>query len=201
MNASNALPDRPKRGRPRAFDINRAVDAARQQFLSRGYDRVTLADLTRAMRINPPSFYAAFGNKAMVFARIADAYAQEWTEEIRTDLAEDGPLAERLARVLIRSARRFAPPEGASHGGCMLLEAANNCSDAVVSAYVRKLRLGIAAAVYRGVSRTAPEPAVIATDQMMTRLAGLSAMAREGTDAARLDAIARGLRLYFDRPA
>lgn len=164
-------------------------------FLTRGYDRVTLADLTGAMGINPPSFYAAFGNKAMLFARIADAYARDWTEEVRDALSSELPLDDRLANVLACSARRFAPQGEASSGGCMLLEAANNCSDAVVSAYVRKLRLGIAAALYRGVSRSAPEHAVIATDQMMTLLAGLSAMAREGTDAARLDAIARGLSL------
>ena len=65
-----------KRGLPRAFDPTLAIEAARPLFAARGYDRVSLTDLTGAMGINPPSFYAAFGCKATLFTRILDSYAE-----------------------------------------------------------------------------------------------------------------------------
>ena len=52
------------RGRPRKFDPEAAVATAQQLFHERGYDAVSVADVTDALGINPPSFYAAFGSKA-----------------------------------------------------------------------------------------------------------------------------------------
>ena len=182
-----------KRGRPREFDIGKAVSAATHLFLARGYDRVTLNDLTGAMGINPPSFYAAFGNKALLFTRIADDYSAEWLGEVRGAFESEDRLIDALETILLLAARRFAWREGDSGpwGGCMILEAANNCSDAGIVAHLRKSRLAIAAALYRGISRVAPDRVVDVTDYMMMLLAGLSAIGRDGTSAQRLSAVAQ----------
>ncbi|MGE4411228.1 MAG: TetR/AcrR family transcriptional regulator [Sphingomonadales bacterium] len=182
-----------KRGRPRGFDIDRAVDAASDLFRARGYDRVTLGDLTGAMEINPPSFYAAFGSKALLFKHIADAYAADWLTALRAAFDEAPALDRALRRIILDAARRFAWREGEAGGwgGCLILEAANNCSDALVVAHIRKARLTVAAALYRGISREAPDRVVALTDHVMLLLAGLSAMARDGTGDERLAAAAR----------
>tara|TARA_R110000782_G_scaffold78276_3_gene154992 strand:+ start:37704 stop:38342 length:639 start_codon:yes stop_codon:yes gene_type:complete len=182
-----------KRGRPRQFDADRAIAAARDLFLARGYDRVTLSDLTAAMGINPPSFYAAFGNKALLFIRIADTYCAEWLAEVRGAFAQEERLIDALETVLLLAARRFAwrTSEAGQWGGCMILEAANNCSDVAVVAHLRKARLAIAAALYRGISYSAPERVVDVTDHIMMLLAGLSAIGRDGTSAERLSYVAR----------
>lgn len=73
----------------------------------------------------------------------------------------------------------------------MVLEAANNCSDAGIVAHLRKARLAIAAALYRGISREAPDRVVDVTDHIMMLLAGLSAIGRDGTSAERLAVVAR----------
>lgn len=181
------------RGRPRQFNVDHAVIIATDLFLARGYDRVTLTDLTKAMGINPPSFYAAFGNKALLFTRIADSYAAQWREEVRSAFEEEAGLYDALETILLLSAQRFAWRESeAGHwGGCMILEAANNCSDAGIVAHLRKARLSIAAALYRGISRVAPERVVDVTDHIMMLLAGLSAIGRDGTSAQRLATVAK----------
>jgi len=185
------------RGRPRQFDIPQATAAADILFRSRGYDRVTLQDLTGAIGINPPSFYAAFGNKALLFIRIADAYSGEWLGEVRAAFDEEPSLADALETIILTAARRFSwreneSEEGQRHGwgGCLLLEAASNCSDAGVTAHLRKARLSVAAALYRGISRSAPERVVELTDHVMTLLVGLSAMGRDGVGQERLVAVA-----------
>ena len=43
-------------------------------FWAKGYEGASLSDLTRAMRINRPSLYAAFGNKEQLFRKVLDRY-------------------------------------------------------------------------------------------------------------------------------
>src|SRR2546427_7219452 len=65
----------PPLGRPRAFDADVALDRAMHLFWAKGYEGAALSDLTRAMRINRPSLYAAFGNKEQLFGKVLDRYA------------------------------------------------------------------------------------------------------------------------------
>ncbi len=66
---------KPVRGRPRAFDTEKALDAAMRVFWRKGYEGTSLSDLTAAMQINRPSLYAAFGDKETLFRRVLDRYA------------------------------------------------------------------------------------------------------------------------------
>ena len=43
-------------------------------FWAKGYEGASLSALTRAMRINRPSLYAAFGNKEQLFRKVLDRY-------------------------------------------------------------------------------------------------------------------------------
>lgn len=61
-------------GRPRQFDPEQAIETAQHLFHSRGYDAVSVADLTKAFGINPPSFYAAFGSKLGLYTRVLKRY-------------------------------------------------------------------------------------------------------------------------------
>jgi AcrR family transcriptional regulator len=63
-----------QRGRPRAFDPDAALELAMHVFWAKGYEGASLSDLTRAMRINRPSLYAAFGNKEELFRKVLDRY-------------------------------------------------------------------------------------------------------------------------------
>ena len=61
-------------GRPRSFDPEDALDCALEVFRRKGYDGASLSDLTRAMGINRPSMYAAFGDKEDLFRKALDRY-------------------------------------------------------------------------------------------------------------------------------
>src|SRR3954462_6318660 len=64
----------PRRGRPRAFDADKALDKALKVFWRKGYEGASLPDLTAAMGINRPSLYAAFGNKESLFKKPVHRY-------------------------------------------------------------------------------------------------------------------------------
>jgi AcrR family transcriptional regulator len=58
----------------RQFDAEVALDRALEVFWARGYQGATLPELTKAMGINRPSLYAAFGNKEQLFRKALDRY-------------------------------------------------------------------------------------------------------------------------------
>ena len=66
-------------GRPRGFCTETALDRAMTVFWQKGYEGASLADLTGAMEINPPSLYAAFGSKEGLFRAVLERYdARAW---------------------------------------------------------------------------------------------------------------------------
>src|SRR5438093_2748164 len=79
---------RSRRGRPRNFDADCALDAALKVFWRKGYEGASLPDLTRAMGISRPSLYAAFGNKESLFRKALDRYDQGPAAHVREALAQ-----------------------------------------------------------------------------------------------------------------
>jgi AcrR family transcriptional regulator len=61
-------------GRPRSFDIDGALDRALRVFWRKGYEGASLSDLTKAVGVNRPSLYAAFGDKEALFRKALDRY-------------------------------------------------------------------------------------------------------------------------------
>lgn len=56
-----------KRGRPRVLNRETGLEVAANLFWERGYEGTSIADLTAAMGITPPSLYATFGSKEELF--------------------------------------------------------------------------------------------------------------------------------------
>jgi AcrR family transcriptional regulator len=59
--------DAPRRGRPRAYDPEAALKAARDIFWVKGYAATSLDDIAAATGMNRPSLYAAFGDKEAIY--------------------------------------------------------------------------------------------------------------------------------------
>ena len=61
-------------GRPREFDPDQIEDTAMRLFWERGFDGVSISDVTAATGVNRRSVYAEFGSKEGLFARAAARY-------------------------------------------------------------------------------------------------------------------------------
>lgn len=111
-------------GRPREFDAETALDQAMEVFWRHGYEGATIAQLTEAMGINPPSLYACFGNKEGLLKAALDRYTRlrgEWMEEVLA-----APTAREVtARLLMGVADKQTDP--ANPPGCLLVQGGIAC--------------------------------------------------------------------------
>ena len=113
-------------GRPREFDIDKALDCALKVFWRKGYEGASLSDLTQAMGINRPSLYAAFGNKEQLFRKALDRYISGPAAYVGESLKE--PTARAVVeRLLTSAADSLTDP---SHPpGCLIIQGALSCGD------------------------------------------------------------------------
>ncbi|MBY0528059.1 MAG: TetR/AcrR family transcriptional regulator [Gemmataceae bacterium] len=118
------------RGRPREFDVDRALDQALHVFWHKGFEGATLPDLTAAMGINRPSLYAAFGSKEELFRKALDRYAQGPAAFVREALT--APTARDVARHLFDgSVDLLTHPRNPR--GCLMVQGALACGTAADS--------------------------------------------------------------------
>ena len=111
-------------GRPRAFDVEQALDRALDVFWRKGYEGATLCDLTAAMGINPPSLYAAFGNKEGLFRKAIDRY---WDlQAAARDEALSAPTAREVAERLLKGTAKFLG-DPCHPKGCFAVQGALAC--------------------------------------------------------------------------
>ncbi|MGA4879590.1 TetR/AcrR family transcriptional regulator [Streptomyces lydicamycinicus] len=127
------------RGRPRAFDRDRAVLDAARLFWRRGYSGTSTRDLTAALGLSTSSLYAAFGSKAGLFEEAVRTYAERYREIYRQAVAEKD-LRTVIDRLLIDSVHEFTRPSEV-HPGCLLSSAAMTDSTSTLdtSAYYAEL--------------------------------------------------------------
>ncbi|CAN5410923.1 TetR/AcrR family transcriptional regulator [soil metagenome] len=111
-------------GRPRAFDPDRALEQALKVFWRLGYEGASLPDLTKAMGINRPSMYAAFGNKEQLFRKVVERYSAGVCEHVASALAE--PTARKVAEALLRGTAEMLG-DSKHPAGCLLVQGALAC--------------------------------------------------------------------------
>jgi len=72
--------------RPRTFDEEVVVDAAREAFWSRGVHATSIADLSEATGLSVGSLYKAFGSKGELCARTLDSYLEAGLDRVEAIL-------------------------------------------------------------------------------------------------------------------
>lgn len=111
-------------GRPREFDADVALDQAMEVFWRHGYEGATIAQLTEAMGINPPSLYACFGNKEGLLKAALNRYTK--LRGVWMDGVVAAPTARDVAeRMLMGIAEKQTDP--ANPPGCLLVQGGIAC--------------------------------------------------------------------------
>jgi AcrR family transcriptional regulator len=192
-------------GRPRSFDVDEALDKAMEVFWRHGYDGATLAELTDAMGIKPPSLYAAFGNKEGLLKAALDRYAQRRAEHVAQIVS--APTAREVAeRLLFGIADSQTDPKNPP--GCLLVQGGLACgagSENVPFELAAKraeteaeLRERFAQARSEGDLPADADPAALARF-LSSVTAGMGVMAASGSDRAALREVAQVALAAFPR--
>jgi AcrR family transcriptional regulator len=184
-------------GRPRSFDLDKALDAAMQVFWRKGYEGACLSDLTQAMGINRPSLYAAFGDKETLFRKALDRYAEGPVAYVRDALKQ--PRARAVAQMLLRGTADLLTDQH-HPSGCLMVQGALVCGDAAdcIRQELVSRRLAGEAAVRRRFKRAQAEgdlpadsnPADLAR-YVVTISQGMAVQAAGGASSEELQRVVR----------
>jgi AcrR family transcriptional regulator len=180
------------KGRPREFDVDQALEEALRLFWRKGYEGTTLPDLTRAMGINRPSLYAAFGSKEELFRKALDRYHEGPAGYSVAALCE--PTARAVAERLLFGTIDLVT-DRRNPSGCLTVQAALSCGETAESVRRELIarRVGGEAAVRKRFERALAEgdlpagssPADLAR-YVMAVVYGMAVQAAGGASRAQL---------------
>jgi AcrR family transcriptional regulator len=148
------------------------------------------------MGINPPSLYAAFGNKEGLFRKVVDRYIERYAGF--WEVARAAPTARAMVEHLLHASVDFVTDE-ANPRGCLMVRGAMACSEAATKIrdelVTRRatgeamLRERFERAIAEGESSPELDPADYAR-YIMTVLEGMSVQAAGGASRADLHKVA-----------
>jgi TetR/AcrR family transcriptional repressor for divergent bdcA len=191
------------RQRRPAFDREKGVELARDLFHARGYDAVSVADLTEALDVKPPSLYAAYGSKLGLFERALRSYLETEYLSVQQILDDGADPASALTDLFVAAAKHYTR-DGAPRG-CLVTEAMRSDDDAAAALAATFAEGGVDVIRSYVAAHAAPEDADRILDYVLLTLRGLSSYAclgHSGEKLANCSIIAgRVLETEFARPA
>ena len=182
-------------GRPRAFDADVALERAMHVFWAKGYEGASLSNLTRAMRINRPSLYAAFGNKEQLFGKVLDRYMDGPVAYFGKALAK--PKARDVVEEIFLGTARMADDPRVP-AGCLMVQGALASGNASARNEVAARRAAAEVALRRRLQRAKREgdlpndadPAELA-HYVMTVVRGMAVQGADGAGGDQLRRVAQ----------
>lgn len=205
--AMNTAAPAKRRGRPRGFDRDEALDCALRLFWDKGFEATSISDLTEAMQIAPPALYGAYGDKKSLFREAVERYEGSVGCFAQKALVEATTAKQAIERLLRGAVKAFANP--ATPKGCLVVLGAINCTVESGDIYAdlaerrrnaeKAVRARIAAGRTEG--ELADDADVDALSGMVTAtLFGLALKAKDGASRAQLYKIVdQMMRMWPDR--
>jgi len=194
---SGATTTKRRSGRPLSFDRQAALKQAMLLFWQYGYEATSLQCLTEAMRITPPSLYAAFGDKKQLFLEAVELYTTGGSASAISIIQESPTAREAVWNLLQTSAVALTGTD--TPLGCMLISSATNCSPASadVQETLARLRIANETALREKIQKEIdegalpPEPNAMALASLyMGVIQAMSTQARDGASRTKLLAMA-----------
>lgn len=109
-----------RRGRPRVFDRNAALETAMKLFWVKGYEATSITDLTTALGIGPTSLYAAFGSKEALYAEALQLYATSYEDLVLGRFRTASSARDAVSAYLWDSAAAMTGSDCGLPRGCMV---------------------------------------------------------------------------------
>ncbi|CAM5205857.1 Transcriptional regulator, TetR family OS=Bosea thiooxidans OX=53254 GN=SAMN05660750_03878 PE=4 SV=1 [Bosea thiooxidans] len=129
------------------------VDTAERFFRDIGYQKTTVADIAKSLRMSPANVYRFFDSKKSINEAVLERYKREQEEAIASIAAEDRSAAERLRDILATSYRlnaaRFA---GHARMQEMVCAAMEESWDAII-AHIERFDVVLRGVVADGIAR------------------------------------------------
>ena len=125
-----------RRGRPRGFQPETALNQAMDVFWKGGLAATSLDDLSAATGLNRPSLYGAFGDKRALYLQAYSQYRKHVNEAFAPLFAASEPLREKLKRILITALDLYLSGEEGPRGCFTVLTAS---SDAIADPEIHSL--------------------------------------------------------------
>ncbi len=188
------------RGRPRAYDPDKAVAKAREAFWTQGYSATSLDDLAAATGMNRPSLYAAFGDKRALYLETLRRTKDGLLAATKAALALPGDLQVSLDFYFTRAIDAYMAGEGDARGcfivGTALTEAVG---DDEIKAVLHETFLGLDGLLAERIQRAVDEGELpMTTDAaslgyiLSASVHGLAMRSRAGEPREALEGWARG---------
>lgn len=169
-------------GRPREFDPADVEDAAMKLFWERGFDGVSISDVTAATGVNRRSVYAEFGSKEHLFERATERYVAGPGGYFDAALAQS--TAREVAHAMVHGAVEAVSGDTR---GCLTTGDApglKELRDAMMKRLAERFDVAVADGELSGVDTDLLARWISAVTQ------GLSIQARSGASRAELHAVA-----------
>lgn len=184
--------------RPREFDEEAVLDAATEQFWTKGYAGTSMDAIAAATGLGKGSLYGAFGGKQQLFLRIFDTYCERIVDAVEDGLSgpDDGAFARLCAHIRASAAGIAAD---SLHRGCLLAKGAAERSehDPDITARSRQTLDRIAATLaedIRGAQRHGDLDPTADADRLailvLAVLRGIEALGKAGLDPGCLERVA-----------
>ncbi|ESK57155.1 hypothetical protein F990_00350 [Acinetobacter tjernbergiae DSM 14971 = CIP 107465] len=185
-----------KRGRPKCFNEQQALEKAMLLFWEHGYEATSISDLTHALQLTAPSLYSSFGDKTGLFYKCIDYYLAHEACPIEAIFLEAKTAKVAFELFLYDNVQRLAQSNKPT--GCMLVVATMSCSDnaQIVQHNILEKRLKTKQTMLdrlrQGVENgdikiTAPLQEI--ADFYTTVLQGLTIQARDGANVQQLQKV------------
>ncbi|MFL6709728.1 MAG: TetR/AcrR family transcriptional regulator [Massilia sp.] len=193
-----------KTGRPLSFDRAAALEQAMLAFWRHGYETTSVAELTGAMGITPPSLYAAFGDKQGLFLEAMRLYAGD---PAAIAAALDAAPSARAGAAAMLEGAAISFTGDATPPGCLLASAtaSGSAASADVQVAVAAVRQQVGALLLDRIARDvqlellpAETDCQALADLVIGAIQGMSVLARDGVPRARL--LAMGAQLLSTFP-
>lgn len=182
-----------RRGRPRTLDPEAGLEIAARLFWQHGYEGTSIADLTQAMGITPPSLYAAFGSKEDLYRQALDHTIERESKGRSEALQGEMPAYDALAfylRDVVQGITDPGKPRGCIVSTAVLQHAEENESVATTVAARREASLQALKARFQRAINEGELPADTDIDALAhfygAVVQGMSAQACDGACTKRL---------------